>query len=67
MALVNKMDKISRNVRGLHEEVEATYNVFDSKGEKYVQINTYGSKDRKEKGKVSQTIQLSEKVIKQLS
>lgn len=65
MALVNKMEKISRNSK-VHAEVEATYNIITQAGRKYVQINTYGSSDRKEKGVVSQTIQLSEEAINQL-
>jgi len=59
------MEKISRNSK-LHHQVEATYNTFTAGGKKYVQINTYGSSDRKEKGVVSQTIQLSEDTINQL-
>ena len=65
MALVNKMEKISRNAK-VHDEVEASYNVIEKNGNKYVQINTYGSKERKMDGAVSQTLQLSEQAIKQL-
>lgn len=65
MALINKMEKISRNSK-VHDEVEATYNVVVKQGKKYIQINTYGSKERKAKGEVSQTIQLSEEAISQL-
>jgi hypothetical protein len=65
MALVNEMEKISRNAK-VHDEVEATYNVIQKAGKKYIQINTYGSKERKLKGDVSQTIQLSEELIKKL-
>lgn len=65
MALVNKMEKISRNAK-VHEEVEASYNVLNLSGKMYVQINTYGSKERKAKGMVSQTLQLSEEAIYQL-
>ncbi|WJY27527.1 MULTISPECIES: hypothetical protein [Sporosarcina] len=65
MALVNQIKKKVRNAK-LHSSVEATYNVFKSGGRKYIQINTYGSNDRKVQGSVSQTIQMSEEVIKQL-
>ncbi len=65
MALVNNVEKISRNSK-VHDEVEATYNVIHKSGKKYIQINTYGSKERKLKGDVSQTIQLSEDLIKKL-
>lgn len=62
MALISKLERVSRNSR-IHEEVEATYNIVNQGGEKYVQINTYGSNERKVKGQVSQTIQLSEEAI----
>ncbi|TFD93669.1 methionyl-tRNA formyltransferase [Jeotgalibacillus sp. R-1-5s-1] len=62
MALINKITKISRNSK-VHDEVQTTYNVLMKNGKKYVQLNTYGSMERKEKGVVSQTIQLSEDVI----
>lgn len=42
----------------MHETAEATYTVFESEGKKYFQIDTYGSKDRKDKGKICQSIQL---------
>ncbi|WP_142248103.1 methionyl-tRNA formyltransferase [Alkalihalobacterium alkalinitrilicum] len=59
------MDKITRNSK-VHDEVDAAYNVLEMGGKKYIQINTYGSKDRKAKGIVSQTIQLSEEAVEQL-
>ncbi|MEH7114935.1 hypothetical protein V7124_21620 [Neobacillus niacini] len=62
MALVNNMEKISRNAN-VHEEVEATFNIVQKAGKKYIQINTYGSKERKAKGVVSQTLQFSEEAI----
>ncbi|MDF2607133.1 MAG: hypothetical protein K0S34_1328 [Bacillales bacterium] len=65
MALVKRMEKISRNSK-LHDVEEASYNVVHSRGDVYIQINTYGSKERKTKGEVSQTIQLSVEAINQL-
>lgn len=66
MALVNKITKENRNSK-LHKEVDATYNLVFSKGETYVQINTFGSDDRVFKGAVSQTIQISQDVIKEIN
>lgn len=65
MALVSKIDEISRSA-SIHDEVEASYNVVRNNGEIYVQVNTYGSPERKIKGKVSQSIQFSSEVIKDL-
>ncbi|QVY62602.1 hypothetical protein [Cytobacillus gottheilii] len=65
MALVSKIDEISRSA-SIHDEVEASYNVVRNNGEIYVQVNTYGSPERKIKGKVSQSIQFSSEVIMDL-
>jgi hypothetical protein len=45
MALIRNLSKISRNSR-LQTEAESTYNVLVQNGKKYIQINTYGSKER---------------------
>ena len=66
MALVKKITKESRNAR-LHKEVEATFNIIKKDGEVYIQVNTHGSKERHIKGSVSQSIQLSKDVIKEIS
>ena len=66
MALIKKITKENRNSR-LHKEVEATYNFVFAKGETYIQINTFGSDDRAVKGAVSQTIQISQAVIKEIN
>lgn len=65
MALINKIDHLTRNSR-VHEVVEATYNILYKDGEKYLEVTTYGSKDREMKGKASQIIQLNKEAIKQL-
>ncbi|PPV17753.1 hypothetical protein AWN73_07045 [Clostridium butyricum] len=52
----NETLKKSQDNMGLkkHNEVEANYWIFDTDdGEKIVQINTYGSDERKIKGKMS--------------
>ena len=67
MALVKKLGlvKMERNV--VHKEVDCTYSVFtDSSGAKYFQIDTYGSPQRKLKGKKSQSIQFNRKSLAQL-
>lgn len=40
----------------------ATYSTFDSYGEHYVQIDTYGRSDREQPGKTSQSIQLDKEM-----
>lgn len=65
MALIRNLSKISRNSR-LQTEAESTYNILVKNGKKYIQINTYGSKERVHTNVVSQTIQIDEQTAKQL-
>ena len=67
MALVKKLEKKTLERKSNHTEAECTYSVFsDDCSEKYLQIDTYGSQDRQEQGKQSQTIRFSPDAIKQL-
>lgn len=68
MALVKKLDKITMDRNFVHDPVECTYTVFtESDGEKYLQIDTYGSKTRKLKGKKSQSIQFNVDSLRKLA
>ena len=60
MAKVNILDsfEFKEDIEKLHEIVESNSFCFEVNGELYLQINTYGSKDRKFKNKCSQTIQV---------
>lgn len=60
MALINKykLDKLEKHTNSLHKEVESTYSTYVINGNKYIQIDTYGSTERQHKGKISQSIQL---------
>ena len=50
-----------------HSEVDCTYSIVESdKGNKYLQVDTYGSKSRKIPGKKSQTIRFSPEAVDQL-
>jgi hypothetical protein len=50
-----------------HSEAEATYSiVVDQDGTKYLQLDTLGSRTRKLKGKVSQSLRLAPSAIDQL-
>lgn len=47
MALVNKIDHQSLERDSAHSEVECSYDVIeDSQGRLYLQLDTYGSKER---------------------
>lgn len=63
MALLdfNRILKIDKSSNNVHRVVESTYTVFkDSNGQKYFQIDTYGSENREIKNKVSQSIQFDD-------
>lgn len=55
---INTIEKLDKERVFVHEKVYATYSSFDSMGEHYVQIDTYGKSGRDLPGKISQSIQL---------
>lgn len=59
MALINieSIEKVVKSTHKKHTEVDASYSVISTEDGKIVQLDTYGSTDRKEKGKISQSIQ----------
>ena len=52
------IQRIEKNRNIVHEKEHATYTVFQSDGEKYVQLDTYGRTGRENPEKLSQSIQL---------
>ena len=67
MAIIRKLEPITLEVEAKHTEVNSTYTmIVDQSGEKYLQIDTYGSKKRKIPGKKSQSIRFSPEAIRQL-
>ena len=64
MALINKnnIKRIDRKTNKIHNEVNGSYSVFITEdGKQFLQIDTYGSPDRKIQEKVSQSIQFDRK------
>lgn len=67
MALVKKIKKHTLERNQVHNDVDATYTVFtDEKGKRYLQIDTYGSKNREIPGKKSQSVQFGPEGIREL-
>ena len=59
MARIGRFEKTTSDRGRLHRtEVECGYAVLNFGGKRYLQLETYGSSDRKIPGKVSQTLQL---------
>lgn len=60
MALIRKFEQKNMDRNSIHDEIEASYTVFERDGRTFVQIDSYGRVDREIPGKKSQTIQLDE-------
>jgi hypothetical protein len=67
MALITHMKKGEKDRQSIHDTTECLYYIIrDSENRKYLQINTFGSEKRKDKGTVSQSIQFSPEAIEKL-
>jgi hypothetical protein len=67
MAIIRKWDPITSDRDSKHTEVDCTYTIVsDEGGQKYLQIDTYESVNRKIPGKKSQSIRFSPEAIKEL-
>ena len=67
MALVSRMDAKALNSVTRHTEAPATYSILkDEHGNKILQIDTYGSAERENPGKLSQSIRFSRRALQQL-
>ena len=67
MAFVTHLEHAPLEFEARHSDVEATYAwVKDSEGRSCLQIDTYGSAQRKLVGKKSQSIRLSPEAIAEL-
>ena len=67
MALIRHIRKSTPDHLGRpHGEVECAYFVFEAAGQRYLQLDSYGSQERAHPGKTSQTFQLDEQGAKEL-
>lgn len=67
MAIVRQIEEIQLERDAQHKEVKATYTIFiGNDNEKFLQIDTYGSKERQYEGKKSQSIRFTPEAISQL-
>ena len=63
---LSNIKKIQKQRNNIHDKVHTTYTVFEMEGSKYIQIDTYGSIDRENPEKLSQSIQLDQETAKYL-
>lgn len=66
MALVNALAKETLTKNSTHLPVDGTFCIIQTPEGPLLQIDTYGSTQRKHKGKKSQSIRFSKAAIKQL-
>lgn len=66
MAIVRHMDRTELQGGAPHSEVEATNTIVHEGCAVYLQVDTYGSAERKLTGKKSQSIRFSPAAITQL-
>lgn len=68
MALLTEknLKKLEKTRNTIHQQVQATYTVFEKNEERLFQIDTYGSPNRKMPEKISQSIQFDKKMAKYL-
>ena len=61
---LDTIEKIDKERCNIQEKVKTTYSVFSKEGEKYIQIDTYGKKERMDPEKISQSLQFDEKTAR---
>ena len=66
MAMVRRLDLMPLEKNSRHTEVNCTYTIVEEDGQRYLQVDTYGSATREILEKKSQTIRFSPEAIKQL-
>jgi hypothetical protein len=67
MAIVRHLEEQSLSVEARHTETECTYSIVrDRDGTTYLQVDTYGSKQRTIAGKKSQSIRFAPEAVREL-
>jgi hypothetical protein len=66
MAIVRKFTEEPAARDTKHTECTGKLRAVESGGEKFIQLDTYGSADREMPGKVSQSLRLSENAVQQI-
>lgn len=64
---IDNIQKVNKERNSIHDEVLATYTVFNDNGEQYLQIDTYGKADRENPEKISQSFQFNRRTASYLA
>lgn len=60
MARIAEFREVTSQTNRLHGQVECGYRIFSADGQRVLQLDTYGSPERKDRGTISQSIQIDE-------
>jgi hypothetical protein len=66
MALIKYFEKVEREHTMVHSPTNCGYSSYEIDGQRYLQLDTFGSLGRKLKGKVSQSLQFDEAAAREL-
>ena len=66
MAIVRKLEHQNLEVESRHSETECTYTIVKAADGTYLQVDTYGSRQRRIPGKKSQSIRFAPEAVEQL-
>ena len=67
MAIIRSFEELDLKMNARHTETHGGWSVQGQDGERFIQINTFGSDDREMPDKVSQSLRLSKEAIEQLA
>jgi hypothetical protein len=66
MALVSSLERTHKDRQTVHRPTRCLSSVFDADGQRFIQLDTYGSDEREHPDKVSQSVQFDQKAAGQL-
>ena len=67
VALIGEFTELKKERASVHGSVECGYTIFEDRGVRYLQLDTFGSAERQIPGKTSQSIQLNAQAAAQLA
>lgn len=67
MARIGEFREVTSQTNRLHSPVECGYRIFTVEGQTLLQLDTYGSTERKDRGSISQSVQLDEEAAETLA
>ena len=65
-AIVRKLKVQELETQSRHSETDCTYSIVQGAGGPYLQVDTYGSRQRRISGKKSQSIRFAPEAVEQL-